>query len=740
MKNVGGSLAMLRILVTVNSWTLGLAIALSWGPVVSPRAAHAQEAAELAPGSAVELDWAGKTVTGEVLERAPSGWLKVKFTWNGSEMTPTLPPAKLRAVAKAPESAGPLRKWKDTTGRFEIEAGFLKKDGENVLLQKSGGVTIKVPLDKLSAEDQAHVAELTRPAGDKPAEPMIDPANPFDTAEVVKPASKPVAKSAAPSQEQDRAADYSTVTTVVPQPAADKPFVPDEERGFTFQPSNKAAVLAGSAPGNDRFFEGPRSVLIAKQAGQAVLAAVNSPPGGERTLRVLRCDLATMKPLGAIETQSFGTPVDVSPSGKLLACFPDWTARRHGEGEMIEIVRIENDSLVPVRRWPMGDHANREQKFENLYFVGEDRLLTTSAWGSIVLWDIDKAQAIWQLKLSTHHKPAVSANRKHVAALIGGQICVLETATGETVARFVAPTEPHGVLSISSDGKRVAALSTRVLHVWDIATGRLSGEVWFPKQLFARSLDWCGGDYVLVDRGTLVDVAKRIVVWEYDLPTGRPDAIATMAGGRYWLASGSGNSGYQLAGFAVPDRAAKELGDSLTAAQVLAVKPGAAVSIKINLPGATADEVKKVQNHLIEEVKGIGLVLTPNAPLVIECSIANQGEEKAEYSKSALPFGPIGPFPRGPFGPFGPRGESEEAKVEKRLSVISIKENGKELWVASGHYGAPFHVQIKEGQTLQQAVDEQKGNPVQFFQTAKLPRYVARHGEDGTYGKSKLWP
>ena len=74
------------------------------------------------------------------------------------------------------------------------------------------------------------------------------------------------------------------------------------------------------------------------------------------------------------------------------------------------------------------------------------------------------------------------------------------------------------------------------------------------------------------------------------------------------------------------------------------------------------------------------------------------------------------------------------------LSVISIKENGKELWVASGHYGAPFHVQIKEGQTLQQAVDEQKGNPVQFFQTATLPRYVARHGEDGTYGKSKLWP
>jgi hypothetical protein len=727
---------MFRFALIVRSWSLGLAIGGSLAVAVGPRPVVAQEAAaELAPGDQVELDWAGKTVTGEVLERTATGWLKVKFTWNGSEMTPALPPAKLRRLAKAKEPmAGAVRKWKDSTGKFEIEAGFVRQDGDNVLLQKVDGATIKVPLAKLSAEDQTHVADLLRPAA-----PMVDPANPFDTAEVVKPATKPAAKPAVVPAEQDRPADYAAVTSVVPQPAPDKPFTPDAEKPLPFQPSNKAAVLTAGASGRDRFFEGPRSVLVAREAGRAVLAAVNSPPGGERKLRVLRCDLASMKSLGEIETPSFGTPVDISPSGQLLACYPDWTARRHGEKEMIEIVRFEGDSLVPVRRWPMGDNANRDQKFEHLYFVGEDRLLTTSAWGSIVLWDIDNAQALWQLKLTTHHKPAVSANRKHVAALIDGQICVFDTATGDTLARFAAPTEQHGVLSISTDGRRVASLSSRVLHVWDIATGRLAGEVWFPKQMFARSLDWCGEDYVLVDRGSLVDIAKRIIVWEYDLPTGRPDAIATMAGGRYWLASGSGNDGYQLAGFAVPDAAARKLGDSLTAAQVLAVKPGAAVSIKINLPGATAGEVKKVTDVLIGEAKGAGLVLTPNAPLVIECSIADQGEEKAEYSRFGAPFG--GPFgPRGPFGPFGNRNAGEEATVNKKLSVISIKENGKELWVASGHYGAPFHVQIKEGQTLQEAVSEQKGNPVQFFLTAKLPRYIARHGADGTYGKSKLWP
>jgi len=76
--------------------------------------------------------------------------------------------------------------------------------------------------------------------------------------------------------------------------------------------------------------------------------------------------------------------------------------------------------------------------------------------------------------------------------------------------------------------------------------------------------------------------------------------------------------------------------------------------------------------------------------------------------------------------------------VNKKLSVLSIKENGKELWVASGQFGAPLHVQQKEGQTIQEAVNEQKGNPVQFFLHVKLPNYVAPHEADGTYGKSKL--
>lgn len=728
--------------------------------LLAQRSAAQQPAAEFQVGDQVELTWAGEPVTGEVLERTRTGWFKVRFTWQGREMTPTLPPDNLRPAAGdgAAEAAvtaannAPVRTWKDASGKFEIQAAFAGQDAAGVRLKKADGKTIRVPLDKLSQADQQYVQELLKPAADAPADKPADPANPFEGAEVIGAAKLPAklparrtARAAPAKQEYDREADYSAVRGVVLQPEG-KGFVPDAAVPLDMDPADRTAAL-GAAGGHDRFFEGPRGILIAREKGEAVLAAVNSPPGGERRVRLLRCDLATMQPAGEIEAPSLATPVDISPSGQLLACLPDWTARRHGEPEMIEIVKLDDD-LAPVRRWNMGERSQGDKRFDHLYFLGEDKLLSTSAWGSIVLWDIDQARALWQLKLQSHYQPALSAGRKQIAVKIDRTIGVFDTLTGDTLARFDAQTEPTGVLSFSADGTRLAALSSRVLHVWDIASGRLVGEVWFPKQMWARSLDWCGGDYVLVDRGFLVDLAKRVVVWEYDLPTGKPDAIARMEGGKYWVAGGSGSSGYQLSALTVPDPLAAAKGNSLRADQVLAVKPGAPVSIKINLPGATAEEVQKVTKVLIDEVKRVGLVLTPNAPLVIECSIADAGEEKATYERFGAGFGPpfgpaIPPLPIGPrfgprFGPFARSEPGEGATIQKRLSVLAVKENGQELWVASGHFGAPFQITIKDGQSVQDAVNEQKGNPVQFFLTAKLPRYLARHPEDAAYGKSKL--
>ena len=54
--------------------------------------------------------------------------------------------------------AGPAKRlWKDSTGRFQIEATFKEIRSGNVVLQKSDGSIIQVPLNRLSAADQAHL-------------------------------------------------------------------------------------------------------------------------------------------------------------------------------------------------------------------------------------------------------------------------------------------------------------------------------------------------------------------------------------------------------------------------------------------------------------------------------------------------------------------------------------------------------------------------------------------------------
>src|SRR4029453_10713560 len=73
------------------------------------------------PGAKVELDWGGKSVTAEIVEQTRPGFYKVKFDWNGKEQSPTVPAANLRPVSSPSQKSQVSRKWKDASGKFELE-------------------------------------------------------------------------------------------------------------------------------------------------------------------------------------------------------------------------------------------------------------------------------------------------------------------------------------------------------------------------------------------------------------------------------------------------------------------------------------------------------------------------------------------------------------------------------------------------------------------------------------------
>jgi hypothetical protein len=68
----------------------------------------------------------------------------------------TTTPAATTPAANTPD-AGPTRVWTSIDGKFTVTAGAVRLVGNNLTLRRADGMTVDVPLDRLSAADQDYV-------------------------------------------------------------------------------------------------------------------------------------------------------------------------------------------------------------------------------------------------------------------------------------------------------------------------------------------------------------------------------------------------------------------------------------------------------------------------------------------------------------------------------------------------------------------------------------------------------
>ncbi|MBM84130.1 MAG: hypothetical protein CMJ78_26550 [Planctomycetaceae bacterium] len=64
-----------------------------------------------------------------------------------------------------------MRIWTDKSGGFRVDAKYVRLDGDNVFLELKNGKKAKIPLEKLSEDDQKYV-KLLQKKSDKPANPF----------------------------------------------------------------------------------------------------------------------------------------------------------------------------------------------------------------------------------------------------------------------------------------------------------------------------------------------------------------------------------------------------------------------------------------------------------------------------------------------------------------------------------------------------------------------------------------
>ena len=183
-------------------------------------------------GQKVEVDWMGKTQSGEVVSIEMTGWVKVRFQDNGNERVWPFPPDQVRvpkmaATAKAGQAKPPIRTWTDSTGQFKLDARFVSLQDGKVTLEKADGSTKTLPLEKLSEEDQTAAKKF----GEK-----TPSANPFEGSDDA--ASPAGGTGGEPAKDEDivaPAGDWLSVQDIMVNIAAKGQFVPDAAGGEPLQ-------------------------------------------------------------------------------------------------------------------------------------------------------------------------------------------------------------------------------------------------------------------------------------------------------------------------------------------------------------------------------------------------------------------------------------------------------------------------------------------------------------------------
>jgi WD40 repeat protein len=322
------------------------------------------------------------------------------------------------------------------------------------------------------------------------------------------------------------------------------------------------------------------------------------------------------------------------------------------------------------------------------------------------MWNAGQAKALYSVATFQGSVPAISGTGKYLAVLTSSGTVVLDAASGNPLAKFAGQPGYYPRLSFRPDGKELACVSSGLVQVWDVASGKMTYEVFLPTQFPANTVSWPADGYLLLNGGALVDLSRRIVLCQY---SGGSESGATL-GGRYLFVvkDASHNSG--LVHTPLPHAAAKKLAASLNADELLAIKPGAQVSLRIAV-ALPQQEQQQIHDALVKRLTDNGLKVVPNSGLILHAT-TEQGETKTvEYRTIGRGFG------------------TESATVTQQIQKLTFTENGKTLWQVAQVKGAPIFLHTG-GKDLNAAIAEQTRPDVMFYTNTMLPRHLARPGPE----------
>ena len=690
-------------------------------------------------GDKVKFTWAGTILEGEVFTVDPrNGWVTVSFDDNGKERTLKLPPDSFQPITKKAtpsgspkktdqssatkksEMNGEMRTWTDVSGKFKTEAQFVDLVDGNVQLKKSDGKITTLPLKKLSEADRTLAKQLAENSNGE---------NPFASDE-----EDVTSDHKTPSQNELAKGDWSQVKNITVDVTANNTITPDaliNEKLPRLQPIILKQPKTQAA--SDVIFLQVADLIPDRGHQRIFIVYVNRDPRGSPGPQLECCDLKTAKSLWSVTLASQCVPVDLSPDGSLVVCAPSIENIRN-KTTSVEIWRADKKGSC-VKRWDVSEPEAKPLPISSFdaFFVTSDKILSINKWGNkLTLWDINNTQAVYTIQTIFNSSLALSANRKQLALPTSSGIGILDAATGDTLAFLPSDPLQNMIMSFRPDGRQLAGFSGDRLRIWDLEKKEMIQDVGFSLQttpnvnMHPERLDWINDDYLLVNGSTLINIPKQVVLWEYRLP--RAGRTAMLDGMLCYVLTQQQGMGRSMSGLffsALPHPQAQQVLSELSTDKLLAIKPGIQVALDVRFTTSNPDELKQATDALTEKLKANGMTVAPSgAAITLEATTEAGKTDTKTYKK-------MGSF------------ETETVSVTQQINKLSFKENGRTLWEKASVFGgsAPIMVNLKEGESIQSAVNNQnQSSPVWFFTHTPLPKNVIRQSDKGAYGTSILTP
>lgn len=438
----------------------------------------------------------------------------------------------------------------------------------------------------------------------------------------------------------------------------------------------------------------------------------------------------------------------LSPSGNRVLMQNDRNSDR------VDVWDLEKKSHVAGWKPDDSRHSSRSAA---AIFVDDSHVLTLVE-KKLVMWELPTCRAIYQIENAGG--PGVSPTGKYLAVRSGNVYVMLEALTGDIVGRLTTDDEITAA-SFHPNGHLFAAV-TQVggyfdtkfadLVVWDLKNGERVAHV--PLQYAGSTMHWCGDRHVLIDNTILVDVVNQVPAWTYSIRHGLHCMLSP--DDQHWYLTRpdrAGRSELKLRSVRLPEpevitRTADKVG-----ADLIAMKPGTEVaySFDANHGPVSLDTEKAILDKVRLELIRNGMVPVEKSRFRVLISMEERTTEEQVAIVDSPGFpglgGGFGGFPRIPprfGGPFGqpPAAPSQPIQTIQKQEVectVRLTDDGRTIWRSSRVYDNPFSFEVKQGQSIPDAVrDKLWKSAIQYFTNLRLPKYVYRANEGFGYGETAL--